>query len=55
MKHKQFYFRRVKAGGLHILQVIAFRWVIGYTRNTDWTNGIKGREFYIKSRSKTAL
>jgi hypothetical protein len=52
---KQFYFRRVKCGGLHILQVIAFRWVIGYTRNTSLQNGEKGSELYIKSRSRTAL
>ena len=52
---KQIYIRRIKSGGLHILQLIAFKWVLSYTRNKCWFNGEKGRTIEIKRRSSTAL
>lgn len=49
------YFRRVKGGGLHLIQLIIGPIIIGYSRNRSWSNGKIGREIYIKQRNQTLL
>ena len=53
---KKIYFRKVKGGGMHILQVIFFGAVVTLSKNKSWSNGeVHGWRLSVKRRNQTAL
>ena len=52
---KKIYIRFVKGGGMTLAQLILWKIVFQYSKNTSWSNGDVGTSFKIRNRNNTNL